>query len=158
MRQLALFEEGWAVARSKERRQNRTIFAQRRLRPEDVLPEWHKSLARASADATTSSASRTAPSRASDQASKPSRRGFKAPTASLPEEVRERLDAEGLTGTLARRLSLSSPAAGCVRSCEATRSSRCSPRRSSNESLSDDEDRQLSSRSSGASGAGCRTQ
>src|SRR4029453_1975715 len=30
----------------------------------------------------------------------PMRRGFSAPTAALPEDVRERLEAEGLTGTL----------------------------------------------------------
>lgn len=98
MRQLKLFEEGWAVAEEKAKA-NRTIFAQRRLRPEDVLPEWNKSLA--------AIGGRDDVKRFTDRALtrfgaglEELRRGFKAPTASLPEEVRERLEAEGLTGTL----------------------------------------------------------
>lgn len=98
MRQLQLFEEGWAVAEEKAKA-NRTIFAQRRLKPEDVLPEWNKSLA--------AIGGRDDVKRFTDRALtrfgaglEELRRGFKAPTASLPEEVRERLEAEGLTGTL----------------------------------------------------------
>lgn len=98
MRQLGLFEEGWATAEEKARA-NRTIFAQRRLKPEDVLPEWNKSLA--------AIGGRDDVKRFTDRALtrmgaglEPMRRGFKAPTASLPEDVRERLEAEGLTGTL----------------------------------------------------------
>jgi hypothetical protein len=97
-KQLALFEEGWAVAEEKAKT-NRTIFAQRRLKPEDVLPEWNKSLA--------AIGGREDVKRFTDRALtrfgaglEPMRKGFKAPTASLPEEVRERLEAEGLTGTL----------------------------------------------------------
>jgi hypothetical protein len=44
MKQLALFDRGWKDAAEKAKK-NRTVFAQRRLKPEDVLPEWHKSLA-----------------------------------------------------------------------------------------------------------------
>jgi hypothetical protein len=98
MRQLKLFEEGWAAAEEKAKA-NRTIFAQRRLKPEDVLPEWNKSLA--------AIGGRDDVKRFTDRALarfgaglEELRRGFKAPTASLPEEVRERLEAEGLTGTL----------------------------------------------------------
>lgn len=98
MRQLKLFEDGWAVAEEKAK-VNRTIFAQRRLKPEDVLPEWHKSLA--------AIGGRDDVQRFTDRALtrfgsglEAMRKGFKAPTASLPEEVRERLEAEGLTGTL----------------------------------------------------------
>jgi superfamily II DNA or RNA helicase len=98
MRQLQLFEEGWAVAEEKAKA-NRTIFAQRRLKPEDVLPEWNKSLA--------AIGGRDDVKRFTDRALtrfgaglEELRRGFKAPTASLPEEVRERLESEGLTGTL----------------------------------------------------------
>ena len=96
--QLKLFEDGWAVAQEKAKA-NRTIFAQRRLRPEDVLPEWNKSLA--------AIGGRDDVQRFTDRALtrfgaglEPLRKGFKAPTASLPEEVRERLEAQGLTGTL----------------------------------------------------------
>jgi Helicase conserved C-terminal domain/SNF2-related domain len=97
-RQLKLFEEGWAVAEEKAKA-NRTIFAQRRLKPEDVLPEWNKSLA--------AIGGRDDVKRFTDRALarfgaglEAVRKGFKAPTASLPDEVRERLEAEGLTGTL----------------------------------------------------------
>ena len=97
-KQLALFEDKWKSAEEKAKA-NRTIFAQRRLKPEDVLPEWHKSLA--------AIGGRDDVRRFTDRALtrlgaglEPMRRGFKAPTASLPEEVRERLEAEGLTGTL----------------------------------------------------------
>src|SRR3954465_5580660 len=37
-------EMRWRDAAEKAKR-NRTVFAQRRLKPEDVLPEWRKSLA-----------------------------------------------------------------------------------------------------------------
>lgn len=97
-KQLSLFEEGWKNA-EEQAKANRTIFAQRRLKPEDVLPEWHKSLA--------AIGGRDDVRRFTDRALtrlgaglEPMRRGFKAPTASLPEEVRERLEAEGITGTL----------------------------------------------------------
>ena len=37
-------ETAWQSARDKASK-NRTLFAQRRLKPEDVLPEWQKTLA-----------------------------------------------------------------------------------------------------------------
>jgi superfamily II DNA or RNA helicase len=97
-RQLSLFDDRWQSAKEKAKA-NRTIFAQRRLKPEDVLPEWHKSLA--------AIGGRDDVHRFTDRALtrlgsglEQMRRGFKAPTASLPAEVRERLEAEGLEGTL----------------------------------------------------------
>lgn len=98
MRQLQLFEEGWAVAEEKAKA-NRTIFAQRRLKPEDVLPEWKKSLAAIGGRDDVKRFTGRALTRFGAGLEE-LRRGFKAPTASLPEEVRERLEAEGLTGTL----------------------------------------------------------
>lgn len=93
-----MLQSRWKDAAEKAKA-NRTIFAQRRLKPEDVLPEWNKSLA--------AIGGRDDVRRFTDRALtrlgaglEPMRRGFKAPTASLPEEVRERLEAEGLTGTL----------------------------------------------------------
>ena len=41
-RQLELFESHWENTKAKAKR-NRTVFAQRRIKPEDVLPEWRKS-------------------------------------------------------------------------------------------------------------------
>ncbi len=101
-KQLELFEAEWQSAAEKAKA-NRTIFAQRRLRPEEVLPEWHKSLE--------AIGGRDDVQRFTDRAltrlgsgleplggQRP--RGFKVPTASLPEALRERLESEGLTGTL----------------------------------------------------------
>ncbi len=101
-RQLDLFEAEWSSAAEKAKA-NRTIFAQRRLKPEDVLPEWHKSLAaiggrddvrRFTDRALTRLGSGLEPLGGARH------RGFKAPTAPLPEALRERLESEGLTGTL----------------------------------------------------------
>lgn len=96
--QLELFEKKWKSAEDKAKA-NRTIFAQRRIKPEDVLPEWHKSLA--------ALGGRDDVSRFVDRALarlgsglEPKRRGFKAPTEPLPDDVRERLEAVGLVGAL----------------------------------------------------------
>lgn len=97
-KQLTLFEQDWQKAEEKAKA-NRTIFAQRRLKPEDVLPEWHKSLAAIGGYDEVKRFTERAMSRLG-AGLEPMRRGFKAPTASLPDDVRERLEAEGLTGTL----------------------------------------------------------
>lgn len=98
-RQLELFEAEWTDAAEKAQQMRRTMFAQRRLKPEEVLPEWRKSLA-AVGDSDDVQ-------RFTDRALlrlgaglEPMRRGFKVPTSGLPAEVRERLEAEGITGTL----------------------------------------------------------
>lgn len=97
-RQLQLFDSAWEDAAAKAKK-NRTVFAQRRLKPDEVLPEWHKSLAAVGG--------RDDVQRFTDRALarlgsglEPLRRGFKVATAPLPEEVRERLEAEGVTGTV----------------------------------------------------------
>lgn len=97
-KQMALFDAGWKSAEEKAKA-NRTIFAQRRLKPEDVLPEWHKSLAAIGGQDDVKRFADRALTRLGSGL-EPMRRGFKAPTAPLPEDLRERLDAEGLTGTL----------------------------------------------------------
>lgn len=106
-RQLELFEAEWQSAADKAKANRKTRFAQRRLKPEDVLPEWHKSLAaiggredvqRFTDRALTRLGSGLEPLGGALGGRRP--RGFKAPTASLPEALRERLEAEGLTGTL----------------------------------------------------------
>ncbi len=75
----------WQSAKEKAK-QNRSIFAQRRLKPEDVLPEWRKSAAVLGAPLQPVNA------RAGQH--------FKLFTEHLPNAVRERLAAEGLAGTL----------------------------------------------------------
>jgi hypothetical protein len=79
-------------------KKNRTVFAQRRLKPEDVLPEWHKSLAAIGGkDDVQRFVGRSLARLGSGLEAK--RRGFTAPLAPLPQDVRERLEAEGLEGT-----------------------------------------------------------
>ena len=43
-RQLELFESHWEDVKAKAKK-SRTVFAQQRIKPDDVLPEWRKSLA-----------------------------------------------------------------------------------------------------------------
>ena len=98
-RQLELFESQWEDTRAKARR-SRTVFAQRRITPDEVLPEWHKSLsAVGSPDDVQRFAGRALARLGSGL--EPIGRGFKVPTAPLPAEVRERLEVEELTGTVA---------------------------------------------------------
>ena len=109
-RQLELFEDHWRDTRAKARR-NRTRFAQRRISPEEVLPEWHKSRsALGSREEVARFASRALARLGSGL--EPRARGFRVPTAPLPKEVRERLETEGIGGTVA--IDFAYPAApGC---------------------------------------------
>lgn len=97
-KQLQLFEESWQDAAEKAKR-SRTVFAQRRLKPEDVLPEWHKTLAAVGGREDVERFASRALARLGSGLER-LRRGFKAPLGALPEDVRERLESEGLTGTL----------------------------------------------------------
>lgn len=97
----------WQSAKEKAK-QNRSIFAQRRLKPEDVLPEWRKSSAVLGGEADVE----RFVSRASAQLGaplQPVKQHFKLLTEHLPPMVRERLVAEGLTNTL--RIDFHQPAA-----------------------------------------------
>ena len=98
VKQLQLFEESWQDAAERAKK-NRTVFAQRRLKPEDVLPEWHKTLAAVGGREDVQRFAGRALARLGSGL-EPLRRGFKAPLGALPEDVRERLESEGLTGTL----------------------------------------------------------
>ena len=98
-RQLEMFESHWEDAKEKAKR-NRTVFAQRRIKPDEVLPEWHKSLAAVGgSDDVQRFASRALARLGSGL--EPLGRGFKVPTAPLPAEVRERLETEDIVGTVA---------------------------------------------------------
>lgn len=97
-RQLELFESHWEDAKAKAK--SRTVFAQRRIKPDEVLPEWHKSLAAiGSRDDVQRFASRSLARLGSGLEAL--RRGYKVPTAPLPPEVRELLETEGIEGTVA---------------------------------------------------------
>jgi len=98
----------WRDAAERAKR-SRTIFAQRRLKPEDVLPEWHKTLAAIGGREDVQRFTERALARLGSGLEPLPRRGFKAPLVALPDDVRERLEAEGLTGTL--QVDFSYPAA-----------------------------------------------
>jgi superfamily II DNA or RNA helicase len=98
MKQLALFDESWKDAAEKAKK-NRTVFAQRRLKPEDVLPEWNKSLVAVGGREDVQRFTGRALARLGSGL-EALRRGFKAPLGALPEDVRERLESEGLTGSI----------------------------------------------------------
>ena len=109
-RQLGLFESQWEDVKAKARR-SRTVFAQRRIKPDEVLPEWHRSLAAVGdRDDVQRFASRALARLGSGL--EPMGRGFTVPTAPLPAEVRERLDNEDITGTVAVDFAWP-PAPGC---------------------------------------------
>ncbi|TAK31180.1 MAG: DEAD/DEAH box helicase [Myxococcaceae bacterium] len=88
----------WSDAAEKAR-QNLTIFAQRRMKPEDVLVEWKKALAAVGGRAEVERFVGAALARFG-AGLEALRSGFKAPLSTLPPDLRERLDAEGLAGTL----------------------------------------------------------
>ena len=92
-------DTSWQDAADKAKK-NRTVFAQRRLKPEDVLPEWRKTLAAIGGKDEVQRFTDRALARMGSGLEPRGKRGFKAPLAGLPEDVCERLDAEGLTGTL----------------------------------------------------------
>jgi len=98
MKQLQLFDESWKDAAEKAKK-NRTVFAQRRLKPEDVLPEWNKSLVAVGGREDVQRFAGRALARLGSGL-EALRRGFKAPLGALPEDVRERLESEGLTGSI----------------------------------------------------------
>lgn len=112
--QLDLFDQGWQDVRETAKK-NRTVFAQRRLKPDEVLPEWKKTL--------TAIGGREAVERFTGRALirlgaglESLRRGFKAPLAALPGEVRERLEADGLVGTI--KIDFDYPAAASCRAVQ----------------------------------------
>jgi superfamily II DNA or RNA helicase len=112
--QLDLFGEpakqidvAWQSAKEKAK-QNRSIFAQRRLRPEDVLPEWRKSAAVLGGEADVERFISRAAAKLGAPL-EPFRGHFKLLTAHLPQPVREHLIAEGIEDSL--RIDFHQPAA-----------------------------------------------
>lgn len=92
----------WQSARDKASK-NRTLFAQHRLKPEDVLPEWQKTLAVLGGEADVERFVRRAAVQLGAPLETTGKTGathWKLHAASLPAAVRERLEGEGLVGTL----------------------------------------------------------
>ncbi|WP_101102118.1 helicase-related protein [Macromonas bipunctata] len=88
----------WQSAREKAAK-NRSIFAQRRLKPDDVLPEWRKSAAVLGGPQEVQHFVTRALSKLG-AGLEPYKNHFKAPLGELPPALKERLAAEGLTGTV----------------------------------------------------------
>ncbi|WP_437533143.1 helicase-related protein [Sorangium sp. So ce726] len=102
MEEAKAIETRWLDAAEKAKK-NRTVFAQRRLKPEDVLPEWKKSLAALGGKEDVQRFTGRALARlggALEPVGSSGRRGFKTPLTALSEDVRERLDVEGLAGSI----------------------------------------------------------
>jgi superfamily II DNA or RNA helicase len=93
-----VIDQSWtdAAVRAKA---NKTIFAQRRLKPADVLPEWERTRVALGDARDVQRFADRALARFNSGLQPLGRRGFRAPLDGLPEDLRERLDAEGLSGT-----------------------------------------------------------
>ena len=88
----------WQSAYEKAKK-NRTIFAQQRLKPEDVLPEWQKTLAVLGGEDDVKRFV-TAACHQLNAALEETAKGYKLPSDALPEGLQERLSAEGVSGTV----------------------------------------------------------
>jgi superfamily II DNA or RNA helicase len=86
----------WESAREKAA-QSRTIFAQRRLKPADVLPEWNKAISTLGSQDDVERFVRRAAERM-QAALEPHKGGFKLPLHHLPAVLKERLEGSGISG------------------------------------------------------------
>ena len=109
-RQIELFESHWEDTKEKAKR-SRTVFAQRRIRPDEVLPEWHRSLAAVGGRDDVQRFAGRALARLGSGLEALGR-GYKVPTVPLPDEVRERLETEDIEGTVGIDFAYP-PAPGC---------------------------------------------
>ena len=104
-------DTAWQSARDKASK-NHTLFAQRRLKPEDVLPEWRRTLAVLGSEADVERFVKRAALQLGaplEACTKAGAAHWKLHSESLPLAVRERLEGEGLAGTL--RIDFHQPAA-----------------------------------------------
>lgn len=95
-------ETAWQSAREKASK-NRTLFAQRRLKPEDVLPEWQRTLAVLGGEEDVERFVKRAAVQLGaplEVTNKAGANHWKLHIDSLPSAVRERLEGEGLSGTI----------------------------------------------------------
>jgi len=99
-------ETAWQSARDKAAK-NRSIFAQRRIKPEDVLPEWRKSAAVLGGEDDVARFVTRAVAKLG-VALEPTMQHHKLHLDQLPTSIKERLAADGYTGTL--RVSFTQPA------------------------------------------------
>jgi superfamily II DNA or RNA helicase len=90
-------DKSWQDAAVKAK-ENRTKFAQRRLKPDEVLPEWKKTLAAMGGRDDVKRFTGRALARLGSELEELKRGAFKAVLTTLAEDVKERLEAEGLQG------------------------------------------------------------
>lgn len=97
--ELKTLETSWKDALEKAK-SNRTVFAQRRLRPEEVLPEWRRQLDVIGDEASIARFVQTACQRL-DSPLEPSRHAWRFIPRNLPQPLRERLAQENLDREMA---------------------------------------------------------
>jgi hypothetical protein len=85
----------WTDLAEKAKR-NRTVFAQRRLRPVDVLPEWERMKAVLGSSDDVKRFTTQAMARFGAGLVFPPKRGATAPVTALPTQLRERLAGDGI--------------------------------------------------------------
>lgn len=90
----------WESAKDKAAKSH-TIFAQRRLTPDDVLPEWNKAIAALGSQEDVERFIRRAAERL-QAALEPHREGYKLPLRHLPLVLKERLEGAGIAGDTLR--------------------------------------------------------
>jgi hypothetical protein len=100
-------EDRWTNLAEKAKR-NRTVFAQRRIKPEEVLPEWRRMQATLGAQDDVRRFVERAMARL-NAGLEPQGRSWRAPLGALPSALRERLESEGLDGTV--RVDFAQPSA-----------------------------------------------
>ncbi|PZP59282.1 MAG: helicase SNF2, partial [Azospira oryzae] len=89
-------DAAWETARD---RMTRTVFAQKRLRPDEVLPEWRRAVAVLGGEEDVSRFVRTAAERLGTPLEE--REGYhRLPLSHLPKALQDRLEAIGLKGTV----------------------------------------------------------
>lgn len=91
-------EVRWTSLADKAKR-NRTVFAQRRLKPEEVLPEWQRMQAALGSQDDVRRFVERAMARL-NAGLEAHGKAFRAPLGALPAALRERLAADGLEGTI----------------------------------------------------------
>jgi superfamily II DNA or RNA helicase len=101
-------DAAWESAKENAK-QNRTIFAQRSLKPEEVLPEWRKAVAVLGGEEEVRRFVTAACERLRAPLQPIGDGRFRLPSDNLPAPVRERLEAAGL-GTRSLRLTFRHPA------------------------------------------------
>jgi ERCC4-related helicase len=93
-------------------KKNRTVFAQNRIKPEDVLPEWKKMQAALGNSDDVQRFAKRALRRlgsALEARSPTGNKGYRAPLANLPEDLRERMLADGISGTVGLSFTVPAP-------------------------------------------------